>query len=324
MSVVKKLKQKFNATWRLLNERTRRLTAAAEAISLGHGGVTQVSRASGLSRPTITKGIREINEGQAKLPGRVRRPGAGRKRVTESNPDIVEEVDRLVEGGTRGDPETALRWTLKSTRILARELQRLGHRISHSKVAQILHDLNYSLRANRKTKEGASHPDRNAQFAYIDSEVKRYLAKGLPVISCDTKKKELIGEYKNNGRQWLPEDKFIDVNGHDFPKPDIDRAFPYGIYDVGRNVGFVNVGTDHDTATFAVASIRGWWKAEGKKIYRRSNQLLITVDAGGSNGWRLRLWKFELQKLADETGLSISVCHFPPGTSKWNKIEHRL
>lgn len=324
MSVVQKLKQKFNATWRLLNERTRRLTAAAEAISIGYGGVTLVSRASGLSRPTITRGIREITEGQATLPDRVRRPGAGRKRIVELNPTIVEEVDKLVDGGTRGDPESVLRWTLKSTRMLARELQRLGHQISHSKVAQILRDLNYSLRANRKTKEGAGHPDRDAQFKYIDSTAKEYLAKGLPVISCDTKKKELVGDYKNNGRQWLPEKKFIDVNGHDFASPDIDRAYPYGIYDIGKNFGYVSIGTDHDTATFAVASIRGWWRAEGKKIYKSARKLLITVDGGGSNGWRLKLWKVELQKLADETGLTISVCHFPPGTSKWNKIEHRL
>jgi transposase len=324
MSIAQKLKQKFNATWRLLNERTRRLTAAAEAISLGYGGVTLVSRASGLSRPTITKGIREINAGQTKSPEQIRRPGAGRKPIIESDPTIAEQVDRLVEGGTRGDPECILRWTLKSTRNLARELQRLGHQISHSKVAQILHGLNYSLKGNRKTKEGASHPDRNAQFNYINDKAKEYLAEGLPVISCDTKKKELVGEYKNNGQQWIPKNKSVDVNGHDFPDPKVDRAYPYGIYDVGQNFGFISVGTDHDTATFAVASIRGWWRAEGKRLYKKAKKLLITVDAGGSNGWRLRLWKIELQKFSDETGLHISVCHFPPGTSKWNKIEHKL
>jgi transposase len=243
MSIAQKLKQKFNATWRLLNERTRRLTAAAEAISLGYGGVTLVSRTSGLSRPTITRGIREINAGQTRSPEQIRRPGAGRKPITESNPTVVEEVDRLVEGGTRGDPECILRWTLKSTRNLARELQRLGHRISHSKVAQILHGLNYSLKGNRKTKEGASHPDRNAQFIYIDRKAKEYLMEGLPVISCDTKKKELVGEYKNNGQQWISKKKFVDVNGHDFPDPKVDRAYPYGIYDIGQNFGFISIGT---------------------------------------------------------------------------------
>jgi hypothetical protein len=324
MSVVQKLKTKFNATWRMLNERTRRLTAAAEAISLGYGGVTVVSKASGLSRPTITKGIREIKEGKAKFPGRIRRPGAGRKPISELDPTVSETIENLVEGGTRGDPESALRWTLKSTRILARELQRLGHQVSHSKVAQILRTLNYSLKANRKTKEGANHPDRNAQFNHINNEATKFMAKGLPVISCDTKKKELVGNYKNEGQQWIPKKTTVDVNGHDFPDPNVDRAYPYGIYDVGRNFGFVNIGTDHDTATFAVASIRGWWKAEGEKLYKGAKKLLITVDGGGSNGWRLNLWKFELQKLADQTGLSISVCHFPPGTSKWNKIEHKL
>jgi transposase len=324
LSILARLKRKFNSTWRLLDERKRRLTAADEAISLGWGGVTLVSRASGLSRQAITRGIRDIKEGAAKLPGVVRRPGAGRKSIAESNPEIVEAIEELVEASTRGDPETPLRWTLKSTRAIARELLRRGYQASHVKVAQILHSLKYSLQGNRKTEEGADHPDRDAQFRHISAEVKKFMTQDLPVISCDTKKKELVGNYENKGRQWLKTKTAKKVQGHDFPDPKVPRAYPYGIYDIGRNTGFVNIGTDHDTATFAVASIRGWWRAEGRRIYKKADRLLITVDGGGSNGWRLRLWKFELQKLADETGMDISVCHFPPGTSKWNKVEHRL
>lgn len=324
MSILAKLKTKFDSTWRQLDERKRRLTAADEAISLGWGGVTLVSRASGLSRQAITRGIHEIREGAANLGRRVRRPGAGRKSLAELNPGLVDEVEGLVDGGTRGDPESALRWTLKSTRTLARQLGKMGYEISHVKVAQLLHKLNYSLQGNRKTEEGADHPDRDAQFRHIDKEVQKRIKAGLPVISCDTKKKELIGNYKNDGRQWLEGKTAKKVKGHDFPHPSVPRAYPYGVYDMGRNRGFVNVGTDHDTGEFAVASIRGWWRAEGRHIYNSSKDLLITVDGGGSNGWRLRLWKRELQKLADETGLKISVCHFPPGTSKWNKVEHRL
>lgn len=284
-----------------------------------------VSRASGLSRQTITRGMHEIREtGAANISGRVRRPGAGRKSIAESNPNITDELEGLIEGGTRGDPESTLRWTLKSTRRLARELQRLGHRISHVKVSQLLHGLNYSLQGNRKTEEGDDHPDRDAQFCHIDKMARSFLKQGFPVISCDTKKKELVGNYDNRGRQWLPKKNAKRVEGHDFPDPSVPRAYPYGVYDIGRNAGFVNIGTDHDTATFAVASIRGWWRSEGRHLYGKADKLLITVDGGGSNGWRLRLWKLELQKLADETGLAISVCHFPPGTSKWNKIEHRL
>jgi transposase len=324
MSILAKLKRKFNSTWRQLDERKRRLTAADEAISLGWGGVTIVSRACGLSRQAITRGIREIRGGAANLGKRVRRSGAGRKPLAESHPEIMDKVEGLVEGGTRGDLESPLRWTLKSTRTLARELHRLGYQISHVKVAQILHKLNYSLQGNRKTEEGADHPDSDAQFRHINNEVQKRIQAGSPVISCDTKKKELIGNYQNEGRQWLETKKPKKVKGHDFPDPEVPRAYPYGVYDMARNRGFVNVGTDHDTATFAVASIRGWWRTEGRHIYKKADNLLITVDAGGSNGWRLRLWKLELQKLADETGLNISVCHFPPGTSKWNKVEHRL
>jgi len=230
----------------------------------------------------------------------------------------------MIDGETRGDPESPLRWICKSTRTLAEQLSRKKHPVSHVKVAQILHDLNYSLQSNRKTEEGADHPDRDAQFRHINAAVKKFLAKGLPVISVDTKKKELIGDYDNAGQQWLPAKEPIKVQGHDFPGPEVPRAFPYGIYDLGQNFGFVNVGTDHDTGEFAVASIRGWWRSEGRRIYPKATGILITADGGGSNGSRLRLWKLELQKLANQTGLAISVCHFPPGTSKWNKIEHRL
>jgi hypothetical protein len=297
--------------------------AANEARSLGYGGITMVRRACGLSRKAISKGIQEIAEGFA-MPGRVRRLGAGRKKITEHDPELLVSLEHLIDPETRGDPESPLRWVCKSTRTLAMQLTQQKHPISHEKVAQLLRDQNYSLQSNRKTEEGADHPDRDAQFRHINAQVKRALAAGMPVISVDTKKKELLGNYANGGKQWIPAKKPLTVNGHDFPSPDIPRAYPYGIYDLARNTGFVNVGTDHDTGAFAVASIRGWWHHEGQSLYSRASELLITADGGGSNGSRLRLWKLELQKLADETGLSISVSHFPPGTSKWNKVEHRL
>jgi Rhodopirellula transposase DDE domain len=297
--------------------------AATEALSLGYGGVSRIRRASGLSRKAIAKGICEIAEGNP-MPGRIRRSGAGRKSIVEQDPKLLVSLERLIEPGTRGDPESPLRWICKSTRNLAAQLTRQKHPVSHEKVAQLLRSQNYSLQSNRKTEEGADHPDRDAQFRHINSKVKRALAAGMPVISVDTKKKELLGNYDNGGQQWLPAKKPKKVNGHDFPSPDVPRAYPYGIYDLARNTGFVNVGTDHDTGAFAVASIRGWWRNEGRALYSLARALLVTADGGGSNGSRLRLWKLELQKLADETGLSISVCHFPPGTSKWNKIEHRL
>jgi Rhodopirellula transposase DDE domain len=317
------LRRKFSGVWPLLDERSRRLMAASEALSLGYGGVSKIRRASGLSRKAIAKGIREIADGNA-MPGRIRRPGAGRKSIVEHDPKLLVSLERLIEPETRGDPESPLRWICKSTRNLAAQLTRRKHPVSHEKVAQLLRDQNYSLQGNRKTEEGADHPDRDAQFRHINAQVKRALATGMPVISVDTKKKELLGNYENGGKQWLPAKKPVQVNGHDFPSPDVPRAYPYGIYDLGRNTGFVNVGTDHDTGAFAVASIRGWWHREGRSLYARARALLITADGGGSNGARLRLWKLELQKFADETGLSISVCHFPPGTSKWNKVEHRL
>ncbi|MEA3280599.1 MAG: ISAzo13 family transposase, partial [Thermodesulfobacteriota bacterium] len=246
------------------------------------------------------------------------------KKITEQDPGLEQALERLIAPDTRGDPESPLRWTCKSTRTLAAELTWQKHPVSHMTVAQLLHGMGYSLQSNRKTEEGADHPDRDTQFRHINFRVNRMLAKDAPVISVDTKKKELIGNYANGGQQWLPEGKPVKVQGHDFPHPGTPRAYPYGIYDLGRNTGFVNVGTDHDTGAFAVASIRGWWRHEGRRLYSGAKELLITADGGGSNGSRLRLWKLELQTLANETGLSISVCHFPPGTSKWNKIEHRL
>ena len=298
--------------------------AASEARALGYGGVSLVRRACGLSRKAISKGIREIEEGSALLEGRIRRPGAGRKLITVSDPRLVDSLEEMIDYQTRGDPESALRWICKSTRAIAKELYRHKHAVSHAKVAQLLHGLNYSLQSNRKTEEGRDHPDRDAQFRHINAAVKRCLVQGIPVISVDTKKKEILGNYDNAGQQWLPAKQPRKVRGHDFPAPDVPRAYPYGIYDVGRNTGFVNVGTDHDTGAFAVASIRGWWRQEGQRLYPAASKILITADGGGSNGWRLRLWKLELQTFADEIGLPLSVCHFPPGTSKWNKIEHRL
>ncbi len=318
------LRKKFAAIWPLLDERARRLMAANEAVALPYGGVSRVHRACGLSRNVIAKGMRELQAGVALAAGRQRRPGGGRKPLTAHDPDLLAALDQLIAPATLGDPESPLRWVCKSTRVLAAELTRRDHPIGHVTLAQLLHAQHYSLQGTRKTEEGDDHPDRDAQFRYINRCVTRALADGLPVLSVDTKKKELLGNYANAGRQWRPVTQALRVQTHDFPTPDVPRAYPYGIYDIGRNHGFVNVGTDHDTGAFAVASIRGWWRAEGRRLYRTAASILITADAGGSNGARLRLWKWELQRLADETGLALSVCHFPPGTSKWNKVEHRL
>jgi hypothetical protein len=317
------IEKKLFRLWPHLNERGRRMLAAAEAVDIGHGGVSLVSHACGLSRVTITKGISELGE-RPLAADRVRRPGGGRKKLAVRDPKLTGLLESLVEPLARGDPESPLRWTCKSTRTLARELTGRKHPISHEKVAQLLRGLDYSLQGNRKTEEGDDHPDRDAQFRHINKEVRLALAERRPVISVDTKKKELVGNFENKGRQWRREKTPDRVNGHDFPGASVPRAYPYGIYDLGRNTGFVNVGTDHDTATFAVASIRGWWRREGRRLYPATTRLLITADGGGSNGYRLRLWKWELQALANQTGLSIIVCHFPPGTSKWNKVEHRL
>lgn len=299
------------------------MLAANEALHEGHGGITRISRVCGLSRVTITKGIRELDQ-EPIAAGRIRRPGGGRRKLVVRDPDLPQALEKLVEPLTRGDPQSPLRWTCKSTRTLAAELLSQRHPISHETVAQLLRGMDYSLQGNRKTEEGADHPDRNAQFLHINEQVRLAMNAGRPVISVDTKKKELIGNYENTGRQWRKSKSPELVNGHDFPDPEVPRAYPYGIYDLARNKGFVNVGTDHDTSAFAVASIRGWWRSEGKRLYPNARRLLITADGGGSNGYRRRLWKLELQKLADETSLSIEVCHFPPGTSKWNKVEHRL
>jgi hypothetical protein len=317
------LREKVAQLWPHLDERARRLFAASEARALGHGGVSLVSRACGLSRVTITKGLRELDE--APLPaGRVRRVGAGRLPIEVSDPELPDRLDALVEPLSRGDPQSPLRWTSKGTRILAAELTADGHPISHQTVAQVLRHLNYSLQGTRKTEEGEQHPDRDAQFRFINEEIRKALAARRPVISVDTKKKELVGNYENAGRQWRRAKAPPRVKVHDFPTPDVPRAYPYGIYDLGRNSGFVNIGTDHDTGEFAVASIRGWWRAEGRHLYPRARSLLITADSGGSNGYRLRLWKLELQEFTDEARITVHVRHFPPGTSKWNKVEHRL
>lgn len=323
MTKVRELQDKVALLWPHLDERARRLFAANEARQLGHGGVTAVSKACGLSRVTITKGLQELEE--PPLPaGRIRRFGGGRPSLVMLDPDLPSELEALVEPLTRGDPDSPLRWTSKSTRVLAAELAAQHHPVSHEKVAQLLRQMDYSLQGNRKTEEGNDHPDRDAQFRYINEKVREALARKRPVISVDTKKKEILGNYQNEGRQWLKTKSPQKVNVHDFPGPSVPRAYPYGIYDLGRNTGFVNVGTDHDTGAFAVASIRGWWRAEGRRLYPKANTLLITADAGGSNGYRLGQWKMKLQALADWAGLSIVVCHFPPGTSKWNKVEHRL
>jgi hypothetical protein len=308
----------------MLDERTRRLTAANEARAWGRGGISVVSRACGLSRRVIRNGLHELIGGHALPPGRVRRGGGGRKRLTTTDRTLGRALDSLLVDATLGDPQSPLRWTCKSTRALAAALTARQHPVSHTTVGRLLHERGYSLQANRKTEEGRDHPDRDAQFRHINAAVTRGLRAGLPVISVDTKKKELLGNFANPGQQWWPTTFPRPVATHDFPTPAVPRAYPYGIYDIGRNTGFVNLGTDHDTGAFAVASIRGWWHYEGRHLYPHATQILITADAGGSNGWRLRLWKLELQRLADDTHLAIAVCHFPPGTSKWNKVEHRL
>jgi transposase len=306
------------------NERTMRLFAAAEANAIGYGGVSRLARITGLSRPTIEKGQRELREPCVLSPERVRRAGGGRKKTCEVDSTLMSDLDDLVEPSARGDPMSPLRWTCKSTRTLASVLVRRGHATSQRMVWSLLHRLGYSLQANRKTEEGSQNPDRNAQFEHINRQVTRALRTGVPVISVDTKKKELIGNYKNEGRRWHTKGGAPQVQGHDFPGQDVPRAYPYGIYDLAQNTGHVVIGTDHDTGQFAVASIRGWWRAEGRRLYSTAKRLLITADGGGSNGYRLRLWKSELQRLSNDLGFPISVCHFPPGTSKWNKVEHRL
>jgi len=318
------IRKKFAALEDSFNERSRRLWAATEARALGYGGVSLVARNTGISRRAIAVGLKEIDTRVALPPGRIRSTGGGRKSALDLHPGLLDIVERLVEPLTRGDPESPLRWTCKSTRRIAEELKKQRIMVSSRVVRLVLHDLRYRLQANRKTMEGKQHRDRNAQFEYINARTTSMLADKQPVISVDTKKKEVLGNFANKGRQWRPTGNPERVNDHDFPDPKLARAHPYGVWEFERNRGFVNVGVDHDTAAFAVASIAAWWRAEGKKAYPRTRELLITADAGGSNGHRLRLWKWELQRLSDKMGIPISVCHFPPGTSKWNKVEHRL
>lgn len=324
-----RLRQVFSEIAPALNERARRLVAAAEARALGHGGVSLVAAVTGLARSTVRRGEGELEPGAAPDPSReaaprVRRPGGGRKALTASDPTLVQDLEALVDPVTRGDPESPLRWTCKSLSNLAMALEERGHRISARKVGDLLRERDYSLQATRKTREGASHPDRDAQFAHINAQAQAFQARGQPVVSVDTKKKELVGAFKNGGREWQPVGQPEAVHVHDFPSQALGRAIPYGVYDVGANQGWVSVGTDHDTAEFAVETIRRWWLEMGRPRYPKGERLLITADGGGSNGHRNRLWKVALQELATETGLRIGVCHFPPGTSKWNKIEHRM
>ena len=325
------VQRRFSSLSAFLDERMRRLVAAAESEVIGYGGISAVARATGVSRRAITEGMKELRQpkvSRESVPAqsRIGRKGAGRKRIVDKDPALREDLDRLVDPTTRGDPESPLRWTCKSVRTLAEELRREGHAVSYQTVAELLHEMDYSLQANQKTLEGSRHADRNPQFEYINRKAQRYLKQGEPVISVDTKKKELVGDFKNSGREWQPQGEPEQVRVHDFEirQPDKGKVAPYGVYDLGRNVGWVSVGVDHDTAEFAVESIRRWWRWMGRRSYPKAKRVLITADSGGSNGARVRLWKWELQQLADETGLEISVCHFPPGTSKWNKIEHRL
>jgi transposase len=300
------------------------LYAASQARLVGHGGITLVSEICGLSRVTITNGIKELSDAPVFENGRIRGIGSGRPTILSHDLTLMDDLQDLLEGFTRGDPEKLLYWSLKSTRNLASALGEMGHSISYVQVSRLLHDLGYSLQSNRKKEEGAQHPDRNNQFLFIEKTCKTALNTGQPVISVDTKKKEIIGNYKNQGLQWKEKGHSVDVKVHDFPDPSVAKAIPYGIYDIGLNRGFVNIGTDHDTPTFAVASIRGWWIHEGKKFYPNLKYLVITADCGDTNGYRPRLWKMELQKLSSFIGVPIKVRHFPPATSKWNKVEHRL
>jgi transposase len=315
--------RKFALLSPVLDERQRRLWMAVEAREAGRGGITMVARATGAARSTVTRGVDELESG-ATDSGRIRRSGAGRKRAEAVDVELVAALERVVDPDTRGDPESPLRWTIKSTRQLSTALTGQGHRCSEWLVRRLLHDAGYSLQAAAKQIEGTAHPDRDAQFRYVNDQVREHHSAGQPVISVDTKKKELVGQYKNGGTQWRPSGNPERVKTHDFPDKDLGKAIPYGVYDIAADSGWVSVGADHDTAAFAVATIRRWWQAIGADRYPHADKLLITADAGGSNGYRTRLWKTELAALATETGLAITVCHFPPGTSKWNKIEHRL
>ena len=316
------ISKKYNLLKPFLDEKSKRLFAAAEALSFGN--ISLVSRAMDISEETIKKGCNELESGETLSDDKIRAPGGGRKKSVEKDPALLSDLETLIEPTSRGDPESPLRWTSKSTRKLAEELIKMGHKVSHSRVADMLRMLGYSLQANKKTIEGTSHPDRDQQFNYINEKCKEFQKENQPVISVDTKKKEYIGNFKNGGKELRPKNDPLLVNVYDFEDKELGKVNPYGVYDLLKNEGWVNVGIDNDTASFAVESIRRWWYMMGCKSYPEAKRLMITADCGGSNGYRVRLWKKELQKLADEVGLEISVCHFPPGTSKWNKIEHRL
>ena len=327
---------RFDALAAVLDERGRRRIAAAEAAAAGRGGVSAVTRVTGIARSTIGRGLAELRAAERMAGDRVRRPGGGRKPLSETDASLLDDLRSLVEPETRGDPQSPLKWTCKSLRKLSRSLRDMGHEVGRTLVGELLHKLDYRLQANRKTREGSSHPDRDAQFHYINDRVKEALAAGEPAISVDTKKKELVGDFRNGGREWRPQGSPEEVRVHDFVIPELGRAVPYGVgacpwagrrpdpRDIADNAGWVSVGIDHDTAAFAANAIRSWWKLMGRERYPNARSLLISADGGGSNGSRVRLWKIELQKLADELGVPITVCHLPPGTSKWNKIEHRL
>lgn len=318
------IRTRFEKLAPFLDERMRRLVAASESLTIGFGGTSEVSRQTGVSRRAIIQGIKELDEAPGVRVGRVRRAGGGRKKTVDKDASLKTDLERLVDPVTRGDPESPLRGTCKSVRKLSEELRRLGHQTSHRMVAELLHELGYSLQANRKTLEGSSHADRDQQFQHINQQVTQLLSQRQPVISVDTKKKELVGDFKNPGAELRPKGDPEKVRVHDFVIPELGRAAPYGVYDLANNSGWVSVGVDHDTSAFAVETIRRWWHSMGQQSYPQATELLITADSGGSNGSRVRLWKVELQRFADETGLELRVCHLPPGTSKWNKIEHRL
>ena len=320
----KQITEKYMKLLPVMTERSKRLWAATEAQALGRGGISAVSRATGINRNTIRKGIKELASPETLAPERIRRPGGGRKRTSVIDPTLMQDLDALIDPVTRGDPESPLRWTCKSLRKLAAELKRKGHQVSHTLVGDLLHEMGYSLQGNRKVREGKNHPDRNEQFEGISRKVRHRMSRGQPAISVDCKKKELVGDFKNSGQEWHPKGQPEEVRVHDFQIKELGKAIPYGVYDLNRNMGWVSVGVSHETSAFAAATIRRWWRQMGRRSYPKANSLLIIADSGGSNGSRVRLWKWELQKLANETGLKISVCHLPPGTSKWNKIEHRL
>jgi hypothetical protein len=327
--MVQAIRAKYTSLEPVLHERACRLWAATEARAIGRGGITRVAEATGLSRVTIRAGLHQLDRpapaaDRRAVTERLRRPGGGRKPLVDHDPNLLRALETLVDPVTRGDPMSPLRWTCKSAAELAAELQAQGHAVSERTVNRLLHALDYSLQSNRKTIEGKGHPDRDAQFQYINRRVKAFQRRGQPVVSVDTKKKELVGQFRNGGREWQPEGQPEEVEVYDFVKKDLGKVIPYGIYDQTVNTGWVSVGVDHDTAEFAVEALRRWWRKMGSQVYPRAKRLLITADGGGSNGVRCRLWKVELQGLADEVGLRISVCHFPPGTSKWNKIEHRM